>query len=169
MWRKTDQNEPHRERGNPSSTTASPPPAAGPAISGDRATIGPSISIRGDVTGEEDLVIQGRIEGKVDLKQHNVTVGKKGRVKADIYGKTLTIEGSVEGNLFGEERIVVRQAGSVIGNLTAPRVTLEDGATFKGNIDMEVKAARTVEPPRRHEPAAKEDLAPPAKAVSPGR
>ena len=64
----------------------------------ENATIGPSISIKGDLTGEEDLVIQGRVEGKVDLKQNSVTIGKNGRVKADIYGKLVTIEGEVLGN-----------------------------------------------------------------------
>jgi len=103
----------------------------------DRAIIGPSISIKGELAGEEDLLIQGRVEGKIDLKKHNVTVGKNGRVKADIYGKVISIEGEVQGNLFGEEKIVLRQSGVVRGNITAPRVNLEDGAKFKGSIDMD--------------------------------
>ena len=103
----------------------------------DRAVIGPSISIKGELAGEEDLLIQGRVEGKIDLKKHNVTVGKNGRVKADIIGKVISIEGEVQGNLFGEEKIVLRQSGVVRGNITAPRVNLEDGAKFKGSIDMD--------------------------------
>ena len=91
------------------------------------ATIGPSISIKGDLSGEEDLVIQGRVEGKVDLKQNNVTIGKNGRVKADIYGKLISVEGEVEGNLHGMDQIIVRTSGNVRGNISAPRVTLEDG------------------------------------------
>ena len=75
------------------------------------ATIGPSISIKGDLTGGEDLIIQGQVEGRIDLKQNNVTVGKSGRVKADIHGRMITIEGEVEGNLFGEEQILLRQSG----------------------------------------------------------
>ncbi len=106
----------------------------------ESASIGPSISIKGDLTGEEDLVIQGRVEGKVDLKQNNVTVGKNGRVKADIYGKLVTIEGEVEGNLFGQDQIIVRGTGHVRGNISAPRVSIEDGARFKGSIDMEGKS-----------------------------
>jgi len=104
------------------------------------ATIGPSISIKGDLSGEEDLVIQGRVEGKVDLKQNNVTIGKNGRVKADIYGKLISVEGEVEGNLHGMDQIIVRTSGNVRGNISAPRVTLEDGAKFKGSIDMDPKA-----------------------------
>jgi cytoskeletal protein CcmA (bactofilin family) len=105
----------------------------------ERAIIGPSIAIKGDVTGEEDLLIQGRIEGKVDLKQHSVTIGSNGRIKADVHGRTVTVEGEVEGDLHGEEQIVVRRSGRVRGNVVAPRVTIEDGAVFQGSIDMSRK------------------------------
>jgi cytoskeletal protein CcmA (bactofilin family) len=123
---------------------------------GDRAIIGPSITIKGDVTGDEDLMIQGRIEGKVDLAQHNVTVGANGRIKANILGRSVTVEGDVEGDLHAEEQISIRKSGKVRGNISAPRVTIEDGATFKGSIDMERKATP------RPAPAA-----PPAPAPGP--
>ena len=110
-----------------------------PRRSGDRATIGPSIFIKGDLAGEEDLVIEGRVEGKVDLKQHNVTIGKNGRVKADVFGRVVTVEGEVDGNVFAQEQAILRQSGAVRGNITSPRVTLEDGSRFKGSIDMEPK------------------------------
>ena len=127
-----------------------PEPVAAPAPtrstpveprSKEGATIGPSISIKGDLTGGEDLIIQGQVEGRIDLKQNNVTVGKSGRIKADIHGRMITIEGEVEGNLFGEEQILLRQSGTVRGNIVAPRVSLEDGSKFKGSIDMEPKSA----------------------------
>lgn len=98
--------------------------------------IGPTIFIKGELRGEEDLVIEGRIEGKIEFKQNNVTIGKNGRVKADIYGKHISVEGEVQGNLQGEEQLVLRQSSNVRGNITAPRVTLEDGCHFKGSIDM---------------------------------
>ena len=104
-----------------------------------KAVIGPSIKIKGEINGEEDLVIQGRVEGKIELKKNNVTVGQKGHVQADVYGKIISVEGEVEGNLFGEEKIIVRQSGIVRGNMTAPRVNLEDGAKFKGSIDMKAE------------------------------
>ncbi len=116
----------------------------------EAAVIGPSILIKGDLMGEEDLVIQGRIEGKVDFKQNSVTIAKNGRVKADVYGKLVTIEGEVEGKLFGQDQIVVRSSGSVRGNISAPRVLIEDGARFKGSIDMESK---TWERPRELVPS----------------
>ncbi len=132
---------------------------------GDRAIIGPSITIKGDVTGEEDLVIQGRVEGKVDLAQHHVTVGANGRIKANIIGRSVTVEGEVEGDLLAEEQISVRKSGKVRGNVTAPRVTIEDGAMFKGSIDMERKAP--ARPPAV--PAAAHAAAPaPSAPVTPG-
>ncbi|MGH9341342.1 MAG: bactofilin family protein [Acidobacteriota bacterium] len=132
MWKKPDMPESTPE---PSFTPRTPVEP----VRNDRekATIGPSISIKGDLVGEEDLVIQGRVEGKVELKQHNVTIGRNGRVKADVYGKIITVEGEVQGNLFADEKIIVRQAGSVRGNLTAPKVSLEEGSIFKGAIDMD--------------------------------
>ena len=81
------------------------------------------------------------MDGKVDLKQHNVTIGKDGRVKADIFGRLIQVEGEVDGNLFGDEQVVVRQSGQVEGNITAQRVTLEDGCRFKGSINMEPKGS----------------------------
>lgn len=120
-------------------SSGSPNPSPEPRRSGERATIGASIIIKGDLSGGEDLVIEGRVEGKVDLKQHNVTVGRSGRVKADIFGKVITIEGEVDGNVFAQEQAILRQAGAIRGNITAPRVILEDGSRFKGSIDMEAK------------------------------
>ncbi len=102
----------------------------------EQAVIGPSISIKGELSGEEDLMIQGRVEGTIDLKKNNVTVGRNGHIKADLYGKVISIEGEVQGNLFGEEKIVIRESGVVRGNMRTPRFSLEDGANFKGSIDM---------------------------------
>ncbi len=104
---------------------------------GGPAMIGPSITIKGDVSGDEDLVIQGRIEGKVNLAQHNVTIGPEGRVKADVHGRTVVVEGEVEGNLRAQEQIILRHTAKVEGNIAAPRVSLEDGAVFRGGIEMD--------------------------------
>jgi len=165
MWKK---NEPGRNERRPSMGVMRIPaedqPGAGPAAApnawggsmapehtGERAVIGASITIRGDVTGDEDLVIQGRVDGKVDLAQHNVTVGANGRIKANVLGRTVTVEGEVEGDLRADEHIAIRKSAKVRGNVAAPRVTIEDGATFQGSIDMERKAAPS---PRPAQPAA---------------
>jgi cytoskeletal protein CcmA (bactofilin family) len=145
-WKRDDYPTPQPESATNPPRPAAPSPApqavtAEPPRRGDRATIGPSIFIKGDLAGEEDLVIEGRVEGKVDLKQHNVTIGKNGRVKADVFGRVVTVEGEVDGNVFAQEQAVLRQSGAVRGNITAPRVTLEDGSRFKGSIDMEPKDA----------------------------
>ncbi len=103
----------------------------------ERTIIGPSISIKGEITGEDDLTVQGQVEGTIDLKKNNITVDKSGSIKGDIYGKSITIEGEVEGNLFGEKRIVLQPSGRVLGDMRAPAINLEEGAKFKGNIDME--------------------------------
>ena len=101
-----------------------------------RATIGPAISIKGDVTGSEDLLIQGKVDGSVTLGHHAVSVGSEGRVNANIIGRVITIEGRVEGDLTAEEQIVLRGSAQVHGDIKAPRVVLEDGATFRGLVDM---------------------------------
>jgi len=112
------------------------------ASAGERATIGRSITIRGDVTGDEDLLIQGRVEGSVDLEQHAVTVGPEGNVKASISGRVVTVEGKVEGDLRAEEQVILRSSSSVQGDITAPRVVLEDGARFRGGVEMGEAAER---------------------------
>ena len=125
-----------------------PAPSSGPARSSSRlATLGPSITINGKLSGDEDLLIEGHVEGEISLKQNSVTVGRSGVVKADVYSKNICIEGEVHGNLFGDDQVVIRQSGKVFGNLTAPRVTLEDGAKFRGTIDMEPRAANKKQSP----------------------
>ena len=130
MWKKSE-DQPQSPNVQP---TAPAPAASRP---GPIATLGPSIVIKGDLTGEEDLVIQGRVEGEIRLTKNSVTVGKNGRVRADIYGNRVHVEGEVRGNLYGDQEIVIRASGRVQGNLTSPRVTLENGSKFKGSIDME--------------------------------
>ncbi|MDE2927786.1 MAG: polymer-forming cytoskeletal protein [Acidobacteriota bacterium] len=102
----------------------------------ERAVIGTAIVIHGEVSGGQDLLVNGRIEGKVSLANQTLTVGREGRIKADMFAKLVSIEGSVEGTIQGEEKIVLRGTGSVRGNLIAPQVVLEEGCRFKGSIDM---------------------------------
>jgi cytoskeletal protein CcmA (bactofilin family) len=148
----------------PDQPVSAPAPRGNPAESRrEGATIGPSISIKGDLTGEEDLIIQGKVEGKVDLKQNSVTIGRNGRVRADIYAKLVNVEGEVEGNLIGLEQIVVRSTGSVRGNIAAPRVSIEDGARFKGSIDMDSKSG---DKPRAATPAETKTSAPASETAT---
>lgn len=138
MWKK----EEAQKRADADSDTAvsqarqAPKRTQGERAPGERATIGRSITIQGEVTGDEDLMIQGRIEGSVHLKQHSVTVGPEGEVTANISGRVVTVEGHVEGDLRAEEQVVLRESARVEGDISAPRVTLEDGAYFRGGVDM---------------------------------
>ena len=106
------------------------------AVAANRATIGPSITIKGEVSGNEDLLIQGRVEGSIDLKERAVTVGPDGKVNADIDGRVVTVEGRVEGNLQALEQVILKSSARVQGDIKAPRVVLEDGASFRGMVDM---------------------------------
>ena len=99
--------------------------------------IGSGVQVKGEISGKEDLTVHGQVEGVIDFKKGQVIVSKTGSVKADVYGKIITIEGAVKGSLFGEEMIVLQPSGVVRGNMTAPRVKVEDGAQFKGNVDTE--------------------------------
>jgi cytoskeletal protein CcmA (bactofilin family) len=140
IWKKSDDDNPQVQ------TPVQPPqqmsvPRSQPPPGKDRALIGPSIEIKGSLSGGEDLLVEGRVEGKIELAQHSVTIGTKGRIKADIQGRSVVVMGEVEGNIFGSEQIILRQSSTVQGNLVAPRVSLEDGANFKGSIDMTSKPA----------------------------
>ena len=101
------------------------------------AAIGASIRIKGDVTGDENLIIQGHVEGTITLQGHNVTISQSGKVRANIIANQIIVEGELEGDMNGDEKVVIRDTGNVRGNIVAPRVTLEDGAMFKGSIEME--------------------------------
>ena len=125
----------------------------------ERAIVGHSISIHGEITGQEDLVVHGKVEGKVTLKGNNVTIGQGGKVKADVTAKIISVEGQVQGNLRGEEQVIVRKSGKVEGNISAPRVSLEDGCRFTGKVDMQEKHT-----PRLAKPAA--ELERPEKATA---
>jgi len=132
----TEPRAPAEVRREPSAEKIDPPPPVAPRKSGG-SVIGASLFVQGDVSGEEDLVIQGRLEGSVTLNKNQVTVGKEGRVHATINAQSIRVEGTVEGELRGREQIIVTRTGSVHGNIVAPRVSLEDGCRFKGAIDME--------------------------------
>jgi cytoskeletal protein CcmA (bactofilin family) len=107
-----------------------------PTIRGT-AMIGKTITIKGDITGEENLVIEGKVDGTVHLKNNDLTVGPSGHVNANLTANVVRIDGEVKGDISGVEKVIVTKTGRVHGNIVAPRVTLEDGAKFKGSIDMD--------------------------------
>jgi cytoskeletal protein CcmA (bactofilin family) len=122
------------------SATASTSGSAYGASSSETAIIGRSIHIDGDLRGEEDLRIEGDVNGTVQLKNNSLTIGKEGKIRADVYAKSVTVDGLMEGDIYGSERVSIRKNAQVLGNITAPRVSLEDGARFKGSIEMDPAA-----------------------------
>lgn len=140
--RETSENENPTRSGfdnqSPAANQAAPAaPARSPAGAAGTATIGPSISIDGTLKGEEDLTVEGRIKGTVQLKTHTLTVGAQGTLDAEVYAHTIFVEGTVNGDLYASERISIRKSARVKGNILAPRISLEDGAKFRGSIDMD--------------------------------
>lgn len=144
-WKKSNKDDPPiqtpiQHLPKPSAQQNQPPSVKGQAL------IGSSIKIEGSLSGGEDLFVEGQIDGKIELDQHNVTIGTNGRIKADIHGQSIIVMGEVKGNLYGSEQIILRKSSKVRGNLFAARVSLEDGADFKGSIDMTSKPAVEAKP-----------------------
>ena len=123
-------------------------PAASPAPAATRArttaVIGPSIQIEGTLRGQEDVFVEGEVIGTVQLQSNTLTIGTSGKIKADVYAHTVYVEGSMEGDLYGAEQVIIRKSARVRGNITSPRVTLEDGATFKGSIEMDPESVKNM-------------------------
>ena len=150
MWKPTNQpqtparpNEPERPTMSspsaPAMTANEPSPAPRPATAtttADQATIGKSLVIKGEVTGSESLYIDGRVEGSINLSGNRVTVGRNGVVAANINAREIVVLGKVRGNLTASDRVDIRSDGSLTGDVVAARISIEDGAFFKGGIDI---------------------------------
>jgi cytoskeletal protein CcmA (bactofilin family) len=145
MWKPTTQtptspSQPERPASTPTpSTSASEPMAPRPvpaASTADQATIGKSLVIKGEVTGSESLYIDGRVEGSINLAGNRVTVGRNGVVSANINAREIVVLGKVRGNLTASDRVDIRSDGSLTGDVVAARISIEDGAFFKGGIDI---------------------------------
>ena len=153
-WKKSDKDNP------PTQTPIQRPPQPSapqsqPQSAKEHALIGSSIKIEGSLSGGEDLFVEGKIDGKIELDQHNVTIGTNGRIKADIHGRSIIVMGDVKGNLYGLEQIILQKSSKVRGNLFATRVSLEDGSDFKGSIDMTTKPAEEAKPLQKDTTAVK--------------
>lgn len=115
----------------------------------DMANIGKSISIHGDLSGNEDLVIEGKVEGKVDLPDNQVTIGANGTVRAEVNAKSVVVVGRVAGNVNGTERVEIQATGLVEGDVASPRLVVAEGAVVNGGIKMAKKeGAAAATPPR---------------------
>ncbi|RAU18612.1 hypothetical protein DN062_07535 [Nitrincola tibetensis] len=102
----------------------------------NNASIGSTIEVEGTVKGQEDLLIEGKVKGTVEIKDHCVTIGTQGNVSADVFARIIYIDGTVTGNLVASEKIIVRKSADIQGSIVSPRISLEDGAQLNGSIDM---------------------------------
>jgi len=98
--------------------------------------IGASLSFNGELNGQEDMVIEGQFQGKIDLKNHNLKIEKGGKVKASVQAKNITIIGEVDGNIYASEKVFISKEGQLRGDIFAPRISIADGAQFKGSVKM---------------------------------
>ena len=127
--------------------------------------IGKSVVIKGELSGSEDLTIEGHVEGKIELKDNILTIGPNGRIKAAVFAKAVIVLGEVHGNIAASEKVDIRDGGSVDGDIVSPKVAIAEGAHFRGAVDMQRKAgAATTAQPAKSEPAKSAVAAPPVAA-----
>jgi cytoskeletal protein CcmA (bactofilin family) len=122
-------------------STAPVPQPESRRIERDVVNIGKSVVIKGELNGSEDLTIEGHVEGKIELKDHVLTIGPNGRIKAQVLAKSVIVLGEVNGNVTATEKVDIRDGGSVDGDIISPRVAIAEGAHFRGTVDMQRKAA----------------------------
>ena len=128
--------------------------------------IGKSVVIKGELSGSEDLVIEGQVDGKIELRQNVLTIGANGKIKASIFAKQVVVFGEVIGNITASEKVDIRDNGSVDGDLASPRVAIAEGAHFRGSIDMQRAGQKAEGKPAEKAPAP----APaPAAAAAPAK
>ncbi len=172
MWNKRDDDRtPQRPGATPASAPEpyrAPQPAA-PAAStpsytaqagtpGGTAIIGPSVVIRGDIIAQEDLYINGQVEGTLQLEKHRLAVGPRGKVKSQIVAREVLIQGAVQGDIQASEKIIIKNEGTLVGDIQVAGIVIEDGAYFKGSIDIIRPAAQ---PAPQQQPAQKSQPAQP--------
>ena len=146
MWKRDDAVKPPQPA---TSTTSGLPSSSGRAQSAppherETVSIGTSVVIKGELSASEDLTIEGQVEGNIELRQNVLTIGPNARIKAQVAAQAIVVEGQVTGNLTASDHVEIRDRGSVDGDLVAPRVSIADGAHFRGSIDMQRQGTKSV-------------------------
>ena len=161
MWKRDESVRPAQPSAPAPASHVSVPEATAPRVEParhlegrDAVNIGKSVIIKGDLSGSEDLTIEGQVEGKIELRQNVLTIGPNGKIKAAVFAKTVIVQGEVQGDITATERVDIRDAGSVDGDLSAPRIAIADGAHFRGSIDMQKQNAKVGEAKADSRPAA---------------
>ena len=124
--------------------------------------IGKSVVIKGELNGSEDLTIEGQVEGTIQLRDHVLTIGANGRIKAQVFAKAVIVLGEVTGNVTASDKVDIRDAGSVDGDIISPRVAIAEGAHFRGSVDMQRKGAQPAQAAKPAPTAAATPTAAPA-------
>ena len=142
------------------------PDASHQKMESDIVNIGKSVVIKGELNGSEDLTVEGQVEGTIQLREHVLTIGPNGRIKAQVFAKSVIILGQVSGNITASDKVDIRDNGSVDGDIVAPRVAIAEGAHFRGSVDMQRKSApaAAAQPPKKEAAAAPQPAAPPPAA-----
>lgn len=111
-------------------------------------SIGRTIRVEGELTGSEDLAIEGQVNGKVDIRDHHLTIGASGKIRAEVSAKAVVVQGEVHGNIRAAEKVELTPSSRVEGDLAAPRIVIADGAHFKGSVDTSEgdQASRSASP-----------------------
>jgi len=112
----------------------------------DIVNIGKSVVIKGELNGSEDLTIEGHVEGTIQLRDHVLTIGPNGKIKAQVFAKSVVVLGEVTGNVTASDKVDIRDNGSVDGDIISPRVAIAEGAHFRGSVDMQRKASAATPP-----------------------
>jgi len=181
MWKRDEAAKPGgQSQPAPAPAQVTPTPAA-PPVTADAArpitsvdtprgqektvNIGKSVVIKGELNGSEDLTIEGQVEGKIELRQNVLTIGPNGKIKAQVFAKSVIVLGEVTGNVTASDKVDIRDNGSVDGDIVSPRVAIAEGAHFRGSVDMQRKAgaapAQPAKPVTATPPAAPQPPAPP--------
>jgi cytoskeletal protein CcmA (bactofilin family) len=133
----------------------------------DIVNIGKSVVIKGELNGSEDLTIEGHVEGTIQLKDHVLTIGPNGKIKAQVFAKSVIVLGEVTGNVTATDKVDIRDNGSVDGDIISPRVAIAEGAHFRGSVDMQRKGSS--QPQAAAKPAETPKPAQPVQAQQPQR
>ena len=137
-----------------------------PAGSGKAVNIGPSVHIKGTLSGREDLTVDGKVEGKITLKEHVLTIGANGQIEAALQAKAVIVHGKVVGDITADNRVEIASSGTVTGDVRAPRVAIADGAMFRGSVEMDTGSSAKVEKPRNQGSETPSEVPRSAKAAS---
>jgi cytoskeletal protein CcmA (bactofilin family) len=170
MWKRDEavrpvSGQPAAPQSPPATTTGVPGPRseASHSMEKDIVNIGKSVVIKGELNGSEDLTIEGHVEGTIQLRDHVLTIGPNGKIKAQVFAKSVIVLGEVTGNVTASDKVDIRDNGSVDGDIVSPRVAIAEGAHFRGSVDMQRKAGA----PQAVKPGAPMTASSAGSAVSP--